>query len=64
MTQRKPPGSWSMKDDRRLIELSKLSLTVEAIAARLNRKPDKILKTSTRLGLSLKPKQGLKVKRK
>jgi hypothetical protein len=57
-----------MKDDRRLIELSKSSLTLEAIAARLKRKPDKILKTAVRLGLSLKSvrssDRGLKAKSK
>jgi len=61
-------GGWSMKDDRRLIELSKSSLSLEGIAARLNRAPEKILKTATRLGLSLKPMRssdrGLKAKGK
>jgi hypothetical protein len=56
-------ASWSMKLNRRLIELSKQSLTFEAIAARLNRKPDTILKIAKRLGLSLKPGRGLKAKR-
>ena len=45
---------WAMKDDRRLIELSKLPLPFEAITARLNQTPDLILRKATRLGLSLK----------
>jgi hypothetical protein len=57
-----------MKDDRHLIELSKSSLTLEVIAGRLNRSPDKILRSAIRLGLSLKregsPDRGLKAKGK
>jgi hypothetical protein len=48
---------WSMKDDRRLIELSKLPLPFEAITTRLKQKPALILKRATRLGLSLKRMQ-------
>jgi probable addiction module antidote protein len=60
MTNRQPKGRWSMKDDRRLIELSKLRLPFEAIAARLKQKPDLVLKRAIRLGLSLKSDRGLK----
>jgi hypothetical protein len=52
-----------MKENRRLIELSKLSLPVEAIAARMKRKPD-AMTMAIRLGLSLKPERELKVKGK
>jgi hypothetical protein len=43
---------WSMKDERRLIELAK-SLPVEIICIRLKRKPDSILKAALRLGVSV-----------
>jgi hypothetical protein len=57
---------WSMKHDRELIELSKSSLTLEAIAERLRRQPDRILKSATRLGITLNRRQasGLKAKGK
>jgi cell division protein FtsL len=55
--------SWSMKLSRELIELSKASLSGEAIAVRMNRKPETILKMAKRLGLSLKPDRKLKVKK-
>jgi hypothetical protein len=57
---------WSMKHDRELVELSKSSLTLEAIAERLNRESYKLLKSATRLGLTLKRRasSGLKAKGK
>jgi hypothetical protein len=57
-----PRTRWSLKEDRRLIELSKQSLAVEAIADRMKRTPDRILKMAVRLGLSLRSDQGLKGK--
>jgi len=59
----KKPG-WSMKTDRELIVLSKQSLTLRVIAARLNRAPESVSKTAARLGLSLKTDRVLKAKRK
>jgi hypothetical protein len=53
-----------MKLKRELIELSKQSLSLEAIAARMNAKPNTILKMAIRLGLSLKHDRGLKAKGK
>jgi hypothetical protein len=53
---------WSMKDDRLLIELSKSSLTLEAIADRFDRPPASIAKNAVRLGLLIR--RGLKVKGK
>jgi hypothetical protein len=55
---------WSKQRDRELIELSKQSLTLEAIATRLNRRPESILMMARRLGLSLKADRGLKAKGK
>jgi hypothetical protein len=43
---------WSMKDDRLLIELSKSSLTLEAIADRFDRPPASIAKNAVRLKTS------------
>ncbi len=51
---RKP---WSFKEDRRLMELAKSSVTVEEAAKRLGRKPESVRRMSLRLGLSLKPKR-------
>jgi hypothetical protein len=45
-------ASWSMKHDRELIELSKSSQNLEAVAKHFGRHPDKILKSATRLGLT------------
>jgi hypothetical protein len=59
-----PRTRWSLKEDRRLLELSKQSLTIEAIADRLKRTPDSILKMAIRLGLSLKSDRRLKAKGK
>jgi hypothetical protein len=53
-----------MKHDRKLIELSKSSLTLDDMAERLRRKPDKILKSPTRLGLALKHRSSSRPKAK
>jgi hypothetical protein len=57
-------GNWSMKQGRELIKLSKLSLTLEAVAERLGRKPATILKTASRLGLTLKRRDSTRLKPK
>jgi hypothetical protein len=57
-------AGWSMRLDRELIALSKQSLTLEVIAARLNRRPESIVMMAKRLGLSLKADRGLKAKGK
>jgi hypothetical protein len=44
---------WSMKLDRELIALSK-TRTLEAIAAKVQRQPESVLKRATKLGLSIK----------
>jgi hypothetical protein len=66
MARRNKGAAWSMKRDRELIGLSKSSLTLEAIAERLRREPDKILKSATRLGLTLNRRalSGLKARGK
>jgi hypothetical protein len=46
---------WSMKLDRELIALSK-TRTLEAIAAKVQRLPESILKRASKLGLSIKGK--------
>jgi hypothetical protein len=43
---------WSMKLDRELIALSK-TRTLEAIAAKVQREPESILKRAARLGLTI-----------
>jgi hypothetical protein len=48
---RKP---WSFKEDRRLIELAKSSVSLEEAAKQLGRTPDAIKRMALRLGLSLK----------
>jgi hypothetical protein len=61
---RRAKWRWSMKQDRELVELSKSSLILEAIAERLNRKPYKLLKSATRLGLTLKRRASSELKAK
>lgn len=48
--------SWSFKEDRRLMELAKSSITLEEAARQLGRSPDAIKRMALRLGLSIKPK--------
>jgi hypothetical protein len=43
---------WSMKLDRELIALSK-TRTLEAIAAKVQRPPESVLKRAARLGLTI-----------
>lgn len=54
---RKP---WSFKEDRRLMELAKSSITLEEAAKQLGRTPDAIKRMALRLGLSLKSRNGKK----
>ncbi|EHR01299.1 hypothetical protein [Bradyrhizobium sp. WSM471] len=52
---------WSFKEDRKLMELAKSSVSLEEAAKQLGRTPDAIKRMALRLGLSLrskKPKQG------
>lgn len=44
---------WSMKLDRELIALSK-TRTLEAIAAKVQRPPESVLKRAARLGLTIR----------
>lgn len=50
---RKP---WSFKEDRRLMELAKSSMSLEEAAKQLGRSPEAIKRMALRLGLALKPK--------
>ncbi|MCP3472177.1 hypothetical protein NLM33_17830 [Bradyrhizobium sp. CCGUVB1N3] len=50
---RKP---WSFKEDRRLMELAKSSVTLEEAAKQLGRSHDAVKRMALRLGLSLKSK--------
>jgi hypothetical protein len=52
---------WSMKEDRKLIELAKTA-TLEAIAKQMQRPPKSILKRAKTLGLKIK-RQGKPAKR-
>ena len=54
---RKP---WSFKEDRRLMELAKSSITLEQAAKQLGRSPEAIKRMALRLGLQLKSKDGKK----
>lgn len=47
---------WSFKEDRRLIELAKSSISLEEAAKQLGRSPDAIKRMALRLGLSIKSK--------
>ena len=47
--------SWSFKDDRRLLELSKSKKALEQIAKAMDRSPERIRKRAMRLGVSIKP---------
>jgi hypothetical protein len=46
--------SWSLADDRRVIELAKASKSLEEAARIMNRTPERIRKVSLRLGVSFK----------
>jgi hypothetical protein len=46
---------WSMKLDRELIALSK-TRTLEVIAAKVQRRPESVLKRAARLGLTIEQK--------
>ncbi|QIO98780.1 hypothetical protein [Bradyrhizobium symbiodeficiens] len=50
---RKP---WSFKEDRKLMELAKSSVSLEEAAKQLGRTPDAIKRMALRLGLSLRSK--------
>ena len=47
---------WSFKEDRRLMELAKSSITLEQAAKQLGRSPEAIKRMALRLGLPLKSK--------
>ena len=47
-------GSWSFKEDRRLLELAKSGKTLAQIAREMNRSPESIQKSAMRLGASIK----------
>lgn len=46
--------SWSLADDRRVIELAKASKSLEEAARIMNRTPERIRKVAVRLGVSFK----------
>lgn len=50
---RKP---WSFKEDRRLIELAKSTISLEEAAKLLSRSPEAIKRMALRLGLTFKSK--------
>jgi hypothetical protein len=54
---RKP---WSFKEDRRLMELAKSSVSLEEAAKQLGRSSDAVKRMALRLGLSLKSKHAKK----
>ncbi|WP_186294499.1 hypothetical protein [Bradyrhizobium guangdongense] len=54
---RKP---WSFKEDRRLMELAKSSISLEEAARQLGRSPDAVKRMALRLGLSIKSKSAKK----
>jgi hypothetical protein len=52
-----PRGKWSLKEDRRLIELGRSGLSLKKVAERMDRTPEAIDKTARRLGLTFRPKR-------
>jgi hypothetical protein len=54
---RKP---WSFKEDRRLMELAKSSVSLEEAAKQLGRSSEAVKRMALRLGLSLKSKNAKK----
>jgi hypothetical protein len=46
--------SWSYANDRHLIELAKVSKSLEEAARIMKRKPERIRKSAMRLGISFK----------
>jgi hypothetical protein len=55
-----PRKPWSFKEDRRLMELAKTSVSLEDAAKQLGRSPEAIKRMALRLGLSLKSKSSKK----
>ena len=51
---------WSFKEDRRLMELAKSSITLEQAAKQRGRSPEAIKRMALRLGLPLKSKSAKK----
>lgn len=51
---------WSFKEDRRLMELAKSSISLEEAAKQLGRSPDAVKRMALRLGLALKSKTSKK----
>jgi hypothetical protein len=47
---------WSFKEDRRLMELAKSSVSLEQAAKQLGRTPEAVKRMALRLGLVLKSK--------
>ena len=51
---------WSFKEDRRLMEMAKSSISLEEAAKQLGRTPEAVKRMALRLGLSLKSKSSKK----
>ncbi|MFG3592404.1 hypothetical protein [Bradyrhizobium sp. RDI18] len=52
--------SWSVADDRRVIELAKASKSLEEAAGTMKRTPERIRKVAMRLGVSFKSERKTK----
>jgi hypothetical protein len=57
-------GRWPFQEYRELVALSKQSLTLETIAARLGRPSKSVLKAAARLGVSIKGRKAETQKKK
>jgi hypothetical protein len=49
-------GRWSFKDDRRLMELARSSISLEEVVKQTGRSPEAIRRAAMRLGISFKSK--------
>ena len=66
MAKRRGKGSFSLKEDRQLIQMAAASATLEEVAAVLRTSIQTIERKAKRLGIKLKgkrPKLGLKAKK-
>ena len=66
MAKRRRKGSFSLKEDRQLIQMAAASATLEEAAAVLRTSIETIARKAKRLGIKLKgkrPKLGLKAKK-
>jgi hypothetical protein len=57
MARNKNAGGWSYKEDRRLLELTASSKSLEEVARLINRSPEALRRMALRLGISFKKRR-------